>query len=327
MKALRCHSLDGIDALRVDDLPSPSSPGPGKVHLRIRAAGVNFADTLMVAGQYQDKPELPFTAGMEAAAEVVACGEGVAHVKPGDRVFALLGQGAFAEEAVADAMQVAPLPPSMDFVTAAAFPIAYGTSHMALVHRARLQAGESLVVHGASGGVGLTAVEIGKKLGATVIATGGSDEKLEVCREYGADHLINYRREDVRERIKALTDRKGANVVYDPVGGDVFDASLRAIAWEGRLVTIGYASGRIPSIPANLLLVKNCAVMGLYWGRYAQRDPAPLMASLMELFGWYEEGALKPRIGATFPLEQAAEGLRMLVDRKAVGKVVIEIPG
>ena len=227
MKALRCHSLDGIDALRVDDLPSPSSPGPGKVHLRIRAAGVNFADTLMVAGQYQDNPELPFTAGMEAAAEVVACGEGVAHVKPGDRVFALLGQGAFAEEAVADAMQVAPLPPSMDFVTAAAFPIAYGTSHMALVHRARLQAGESLVVHGASGGVGLTAVEIGKKLGATVIATGGSDEKLEVCREYGADHLINYRREDVRERIKALTDRKGANVVYDPVGGDVFDASLR----------------------------------------------------------------------------------------------------
>lgn len=234
---------------------------------------------------------------------------------------AVAGTGAFAEEAVVPASAVVPLPDAMDFVTAASFPIAYGTSHVALRHRANLKAGEVLLVHGAAGGVGLTAVEIGKCIGATVIATAGNPDKLKVAAEHGADHLIDYSKEDIRERVKELTS--GADVVYDPVGGSAFDASLRCINWEGRILVIGFASGTIPQIPANILLVKNVSVLGTFFGAYTSNAPEVVQQSLVELMGWYAEGRLKPHVSFTYPLEQAGEALTALIERRSTGKVVL----
>lgn len=325
MKAVLCQDWGDPESLVYTDVPS-REPGPGEVKIRVRACGVNFADTLIIAGGYQVKPERPFSPGMEVAGEVLAVGEGVSGWQPGARVLTIVDYGGFAEEVIANAMTVLPLPESMDFETAAAFPIAYGTSHLALDHRGGLQPGETLLVFGAAGGVGLTAVEIGKRMGATVIACASTAEKLALAQSYGADHLINYREEDLRERVKAITGGGGADVIYDPVGGDSFDQAMRVINWEGRLLVIGFASGRIPQLPVNLTLVKNCAVVGVFWGAYARRDPATLMQSLMTLIGWHASGGLKPHISATFPLPEAGRALRTLMNRQSTGKLVVTVP-
>ncbi|MBT5415845.1 MAG: NADPH:quinone oxidoreductase family protein [Rhodospirillaceae bacterium] len=322
MRAVLCTAYEDHDALEVGEAPS-RAPGPGEVRIAIHAAGLNFADTLMVEGNYQVKPELPFVPGLEGAGEVIEVGEGVERVKPGDRVAATVEHGAFAEEAVAREIDTYPIPDSMSFEIAAGFPVVYGTSHVGLRRRANLQAGETLLVHGAAGGVGLTAVEIGKALGATVIASAGSAEKLEVARAHGADHLVNHRNEDLREAIKGLTGGRGADVIYDPVGGDVFDASLRCIAWEGRLLVVGFASGRIPKAPTNYLLVKNCAAMGVFWGAYRHRDPKVIADAMAELLAWYEAGKLKPLVSQTYDLAEAGTAMADMRARRSTGKLVV----
>jgi NADPH2:quinone reductase len=322
MKAIVCHEWGGPDSLSYDDLPSPE-PGPGQIKVKMHAVGVNFADTLIISGSYQVRPERPFTPGMEVAGEVTAVGEDVGHLKPGDRVIAMVDYGGYAEEVIAPAMMALPIPEGMAYTDAAAFPVAYGTSHVALNHRGQLKVGETLLVFGAAGGVGLTAVEIGKKLGATVIACASTPEKLALTQDYGADYTINYTEESIRDRVKEITDGKGADVIYDPVGGDAFDQAMRAINWEGRLLVIGFASGRIPELPVNLTLVKNCSVVGVFWGAYGRKDPGVLMSSLQTLAGWYMNGDIKPHVSATYPLARAGEALKALMSRQSKGKVVI----
>lgn len=322
MRAVVCRELKGLEALEIADLPTPE-PGACGVRIRVRAAGVNFADSLMLAGRYQEKPPLPFTPGLELAGEIERVGAGVRGLEPGQRVLAVVGHGAFAEQAVARAEDVVPLPEDLDEVTAAGFAIAYGTAHGALRWRADLHAGETLLVHGAGSGVGLTAVECGKAIGATVIATARGEEKLAVARAHGADHVIDSDSTDLKEQVRALTDGRGVDVVYDPVGGSLFDASLRAIAWEGRLVTIGFASGQVPQIPANVLLVKNASVHGFWWGSYRKHDPERLREGFLELFDWHRRGLIRPLVTQTLPLERTADAIRLLTDRKAIGKVVV----
>jgi NADPH:quinone reductase len=322
MRAVLCREWGGPEKLVVEDLPSPPIKD-GAVRIAVHAAGINFADLLLVSGQYQEKPTFPFTPGMEAAGIVTEVGSGVGAFKAGDRVMALTGTGAYAEEIVVDANRVYPIPAKMGFAAAAGFPVTYGTSHGAFDWRAHLQPGEWLLVHGAAGGVGLTAVEIGKVMGARVIACAGSAEKLEIARQHGADYLIDYSHEDIRERVKAITGGRGADVVYDPVGGDAFDASLRSIAWGGRLIVIGFASGRIPQAPANILLVKNIDVIGFYWGSYQARRPELLRDSYAKLLGWFEQGKLKPHVSAKFDLKNVAQAMEMLRQRKSTGKVVL----
>lgn len=322
MRAVLCRELGGPEKLVVEDVPAPPMRD-GAVRLAIHAAGLNFADILLIAGQYQTKPALPYTPGSEAAGVVTEVGAGVRHVKPGDRVMAILEGGGYAEEAVTDAARVLPIPSGMDFADAAGFPIAYGTSHGALEWRARLKPGEWLLVTGAAGGVGLTAVEIGKAMGARVIAAAGGPEKLKVAQEHGADHLIDYSKEDLRERVKTITGGKGADVIYDPVGGDIFEACMRSIAWEGRVIVIGFAAGKIPQVAVNLVLVKNIDVIGFFWGSYLPRKPELVGQSMKQLLRWFEEGKLKPHVSDRFDLSQAAQALEMLKQRKSTGKVVL----
>jgi NADPH:quinone reductase len=324
MRAVLCKQWGGPEKLIVEDVPSPPIKD-GAVRIAVHAAGINFADLLLISGQYQEKPAFPFTPGMEAAGVITEVGVGVSDFKPGDRVMALTGTGAYAEEIVIDANRIYPIPRQMDFAAAAGFPVTYGTSHGAFDWRAHLQPGEWLLVHGAAGGVGLTAVEIGKVMGTKVIACAGNAEKLEIARQHGADFLIDHSREDIRERVKAITGGRGADVVYDPVGGDAFDASLRSIAWGGRIIIIGFASGRIPQAPANILLVKNIDVIGFYWGSYQARKPELLRESYAKLLGWYEEGKLKPHVSAKFDLKDVANAMNMLRDRKSIGKVVLQM--
>ncbi len=325
MRAVLCKEWGGPEKLVIGDVPAPAIRD-GAVRLKIHAAGVNFADLLLIAGQYQEKPAFPFIPGAEAAGVIAEVGAGVSHVKVGDRVMALTGLGAFAEEVVIDAPRALPIPDSMDFAAAAAFPVAYGTSHGALEWRARLQPGEWLLVLGAAGGVGLTAVEIGKAMGAKVIACAGSAEKLKAAQEHGADHLIDYSKEDIRERVKAITSgRGGVNVVYDPVGGDAFDASLRSVAWGARVIIIGFASGRVPQIPANIVLVKNIDVVGFYWGSYQTNKPELLRSSFAQLLRWFTEGKLRPHISHRFDLDYVAQAIETLRDRKSTGKVVLNV--
>jgi NADPH2:quinone reductase len=319
MRAMRVHDLG--QPLTMDDTPLPE-PGKGEVRLKIEACGVNFADTLTVQGKYQEKPALPFAPGGEVCGVVDAVGDGVTSPKIGQRVAALIGVGGFAEYANARALTCIPTPDGMPSEEAAAFFIAYGTSHVALDYRARLKPGETLLVLGAAGGVGLTAVEIGKLMGATVIACARGADRLEIARQKGADHLIDSATTDIREAVKALG---GADVVYDPVGGEQFMAGLRSLKPEGRILPIGFASGEIPQIPANLLLVKNIEVIGLYWGAYAKLKPEVLTGSLRTLFGWWAEGKIKPHISNVLPLEQAQEALDLLAHRRATGKVVVKM--
>ncbi|MBV9522282.1 MAG: NADPH:quinone oxidoreductase family protein [Alphaproteobacteria bacterium] len=322
MRAVLCKAFGNGEGLVVEDVPPPALR-PGTARIAVHAAGVNFADTLMVAGTYQEKPSFPFTPGLEIAGEVVEIGEGVAGLRPGDRVLATCDSGGYAEEVVLASGNVTPIPASMDFTTAAGFPVAYGTSHGALDWRARLQPGETLLVHGAAGGVGLTAVEIGKAMGASVIATAGGPEKLAIAKAHGADHLIDYARENIRDRVRELTQGRGADVVYDPVGGDAFDASLRCIAWEGRIIVIGFAGGRVPQIPANLLLVKNCDAIGFYWGSYRKKKPEAVGRSFAQLLAWFEAGKLKPHVSERYDIGDVAEVFRALRTRRATGKVVL----
>ncbi|SDE28728.1 NADPH2:quinone reductase [Salipiger thiooxidans] len=321
MRALHLTSHESPPAL--SELPVPQ-PGPGQIGVRIGACGLNFADLLMMQGRYQDTPPLPFTLGMEIAGTVETLGEGVTGLAPGDRVAVYGGRDGLAEYGVFDATRAVRMPESMSLEDAAAFQIAYGTSHLALDHRARLQPGETLLVLGAAGGVGLTAVEIGKLMGARVIACARGAEKLEVARAAGADHLIDARSQDIREAVLALG---GADVVYDAVGGDQFTAAFRSARPEARILTIGFASGEVPQIKANHLLVKNLTVMGLYWGGYLSFRPEALTGSLATLFGWYAEGRIKPHISHVLPLDRAMEGMELLRSRASTGKVVIRIPG
>jgi NADPH2:quinone reductase len=322
MKAVLCKQHGLPETLVVEDIPSPV-PGPKQVLISVKACGVNFPDTLIIQNLYQFKPALPFSPGGELAGVVKAVGDGVKHLQVGQLVLAFTGWGGFAEEVLADARQVIPLPPGLDSTIAAAFMMTYGTSYHALKDRAQLQVGETLLVLGAAGGVGLAAIELGKKMGARVIAAASTAEKLAVCREHGADELINYETEDLKERIKALTDGKGADVIYDPVGGKYAEPALRSIAWKGRYLVVGFAAGDIPKIPLNLALLKGCAIMGVFWGDFAAREPQTNMGNGMQLFQWLMQGELKPHISAQYPLEKAGEALRALMERKVTGKVVL----
>ena len=324
MKAVLCKAFGPAETLVLEEIASPEAK-KNEVLLQVHAAGVNFPDTLIIEGKYQFKPPFPFSPGGEAAGVVTAVGEKVSHLKVGDRVMALTGWGSFAEEVAVPGYNVMPIPPSMDFASAAAFGMTYGTSMHALKQRANLQPGETLLILGASGGVGLAAVEIGKAMGAKVIAAASSAEKLEAAKAAGADELINYSESNLKDEVKRLTGGQGADVIYDPVGGDLFDAAIRSIAWNGRLLVVGFASGRIPELPVNLTLLKGAAVVGVFWGSFAQRQPQDNAANFQQLFAWHAEGKLKPLVSQTFPLEQAAEAINTLGQRKAVGKVVVTV--
>jgi NADPH2:quinone reductase len=322
MKAVLCRQFGPPSVLRVEEVPSPA-PGPGQLVVATRTCGVNFPDTLIIQGKYQFKPDFPFSPGGEVSGVVKEVGEGVTAFKAGDRVIAATTYGGFAEEVVAEAGRTLPIPEGMDFESAAAFVLTYGTSHHALKDRAQLRAGETLLVLGAAGGVGLAAVELGKLMGARVIAAASSPEKLAVCKAHGADELIDYSSEDLRARIKALTDGKGVDVVYDPVGGDFSEPALRSMAWNGRFLVVGFAAGTIPSLPLNLPLLKGCAVVGVFWGGFTRNEPERNKENLAELAKWAAEGKLKPHVSARYPLERAAEALQSLMDRQVQGKVVL----
>ncbi|MFN3230558.1 MAG: NADPH:quinone oxidoreductase family protein [Alphaproteobacteria bacterium] len=322
MKAFLCREHGDLNQLVLEDIDTPE-PGPGEVQIRVRACGINFADSLMVGGTYQATPQLPFVPGTEIAGEITALGEGVSDFDVGDLVMGLPGRGGYGEYLTTNASRVVPVPESLSVEQAASFAITYGTSHVALAYRARLQKGETLVVHGAAGGTGLSAVEVGVAMGATVIATAGGPEKLKIPKAAGATHLIDYRAEDIRTRVKELTGGKGADVIFDPVGGDVFDASLRCIAFEGRILVIGFAGGETQQIKSNHVLVKNVDIIGVNRPAYDQYRPDLVRQSNETLIGWLAEGKIKPLVSKTIPLEDAVNGLRAVINRKTTGKVVI----
>lgn len=324
MKAVLCKAFGPAETLVVEEVSSPVIK-KNEVLLDVHAAGINFPDTLIIEGKYQFKPPFPFSPGGEAAGVISAVGEKVTHLKAGDRVMALTGWGSCAEQVAVPAYNILPMPEGMDFITAAAFSMTYGTAMHALKQRGALQAGETLLVLGASGGVGLAAVEIGKAMGARVIAAASSAEKLEVARQTGADELINYQSEDVRERLKTLTKGQGVDVIIDPVGGDLFETVFRSIAWNGRMLVIGFASGTIPALPVNLALLKGASVIGVFWGSFAQRQAQDNVQNFQQLFAWYAEGKLKPLVSQTFPLADTAQAINTLSSRKAVGKLVIKV--
>ena len=324
MKAMLCKSFGPAEALVLEETASPE-PKKNEILLDVHAAGVNFPDTLIIEGKYQFKPPFPFSPGGEAAGVVAAVGEKVTHLKPGDRVMGLTGWGSFAEQVEVPGYNVMQIPKGMEFKEAAAFSMTYGTSFHALRQRGNLQAGETLLVLGASGGVGLAAVEIGKAMGARVIAAASSAEKLAVAKAAGADELINYTEASLKDELKRLTAGQGVDGSYDPVGGARFEEACRSIAWNGRMLVVGFASGTIPSLPANLPLLKGAALVGVFWGAFATRQPQDNLANFQQLFAWYAEGKLKPLVSQTFPLAQAADAINALGQRKAVGKVVVQV--
>lgn len=322
MRAVRVSEFGGPDAAKLADLESPRA-GPDEVRIRVRAAGVNFADTLMVRGKYQATPPLPFTPGMEVAGDVIEAGANIKWFKPGDRAIAVLDHGGFAEEVLAHRSRIMQMPHGMSYEAAAASPIVYGTSHVALTYRTQLLPEETLLVNGAAGGAGLAAVELGKALGATVIAVASTPEKRKIVADYGADHVVDPSTEVIHERVLQLTGGTGANVIYDPVGGEAFSSALRCAAFEARIIIVGFAGGKIQRIPANILLVKNISAIGYYWGAYATHRLDVLRDSFTALKAMYESGRLKPLVGATFPLEETAAALAHLTGRQAIGKTVI----
>ncbi len=322
MRAVVVEKWQGPAELTVSEVPEPS-PGPGTLSVEVRAAGCNFFDILMIQGKYQVKPPFPFTPGAEIAGVVREVGPGVEGFAPGDRVFASAGLGGFAEVAVVPARGAYALPDGMSFEEGAAFPIIYPTSYAALVFRAALERGETLLVHAAAGGVGIAAVQIGKALGARVLATAGGAEKCEVARREGADEVIDYREEDFVARVKELTDGRGADVIYDSVGGDVFDGSMKCIAWNGRLLVIGFAGGRIPEVRANRILLKNISVVGLHWGAHVSHEPEKIDRTFAGLFDLYREGKVRPVIFKTYALEELPAALEALGGRVTYGKVIV----
>ena len=322
MRALLCRELGGLDKLELGEL-SIREPGAGEILVKVNAAGLNFADLLMIKGQYQEKPDLPFAPGMEIAGRIERVGDGVIGLQPGQRVMATVGHGGFAEAVITKAGDVVALPDEVDDVTAAGFAVAYGTAFGALQWATELHAGETLVVHGSAGGVGLATVECGKALGATVIGTARGKERLEVVKAHGADHVIDTASEDIRSRVKELTEGRGADVFFDPIGGDVFNASLRSVAWGGRLLVIGFAAGDIQQIPANILLVKNISAIGFYWGSYRRHDPDRVRQGFETLLAWYVDGKIKPHVSIERPLEEFREAFEALSERKSTGKIVL----
>lgn len=322
MKAVLCKTLGPASDLVLEEVASPA-PKRNEIVLDVHAAGVNFPDTLIIEGKYQFQPPLPFSPGGEAAGVVAAIGEKAGDFKIGDRVMALTGWGAFAEQVAVPFYNVLPIPTTMDFTTAAAFGMAYGTSMHALAQRGQLKAGETLLVLGASGGVGLAAVEIGKAMGARVIAAASNAEKLAAAKAAGADELIDYRQASLRDEIKRLTGGQGVDVVYDPVGGELFEQAVRGLAWNGRMLVVGFASGTIPQLPVNLTLLKGAAVIGVFWGAFAQRQPEDNAANFRQLFAWHAEGKLKPLVSQTYPLAEAGAAIERLAQRQAVGKLVV----
>ncbi len=322
MRAIVCRELGPPSVLRLEEWPEPDM-GPGQARVKINAAGINFPDILTVEGSYQHKPTLPFIAGFETAGEVIEVARDVQTFAPGDRVLMRTRPGGFAEQAVVEAHTLLPTPSNFDDVTAAAFLVAYVTAHHCLLQRGRLQAGEWVLIHGATGGVGLAAVEIAKLHGARIIATGGDDDKLMVARDYGADHVINYRQGEFRGRVKEITGGAGVDLVYDPVGGDVFDQSLRCMAWHGRLVVIGFTSGRIPQLSVNYALIKGLSIIGCRAGEARRHDPEAGEQELQELLAMANAGKLHPYVSHVLPLERAVEGMQLLLDRKVIGKAVL----
>jgi len=322
MRAWRAHQFGPYrDVLSFDEIDAPTPPSDGVV-VDIAAASLNFPDLLAIAGRYQVKAPLPFVPGIECAGTVAAAGP-KSRFKPGDRVIATAFWGCFAEKIAVPDVAVFPIPDEMPFDEAASLLVTYQTGHLALVHRAHLAAGETLLVHGGAGGVGVAAIQIGKALGATVLATAGTEDKLEVCRAAGADHAINYRDDDFVARVNELTAGRGADVVYDPVGGDVFDQSLRCTAWEGRVLVIGFASGRIPELKVNRVLLKNLSVVGVYWGAYLVREPARAREIHDALVAMYQAGQLRPTVSRALPLAELPEGLAALESRASHGKIVV----
>lgn len=322
MKAILCKAWGLPDTLVVEEVADLTPPAKHVV-IDVHAAGVNFPDVLIIQNKYQFKPELPFTPGSELAGVIRAVGEGVTHLKVGDKVIAFLPQGAFAQQALTPVHSVLPMPPGMSFDIAAAITLTYGTSHHAVVDRAQLKAGETMLVLGASGGVGLAAIEIGKAVGARVIAAASSDEKLQVCAQHGADVLINYTTQDLREAIKVATDGKGADVIYDPVGGAYTEPAFRSIAWRGRYLVVGFANGEIPKLPLNLMLLKGASLVGVFWGEFTKREPQANLVAMRELLTWLAEGKIKPHISARYPLAETAHALNDMAARKVTGKVII----
>ncbi len=323
MRAMLCHAWGAVESLQLGDAPTPV-PADGEVVIGVKAVGINYADAIMVAGKYQTKPPLPFSPGLEAAGIVAACGDRVTRFTPGDRVMAILAHGGLAELAVAPEAETFAIPDGMSFDEAGAFPVAYISSHVALRWQGRLGPGETLLVLGAAGGVGLTAVEIGKAMGARVIAAASTAEKLAVTRERGADDVVNYATEKLTDRVMALTDGKGADVCFDPVGGDLFDSALSSLGWGGRILLIGFVAG-VPQIAANRLLVKHRAALGSSLRYFRWHAPDKLRRSVEELMQWYGEGKLRPLVTHRLPLEQSVEAIRLLTDRKAHGKVVVVV--
>jgi NADPH2:quinone reductase len=329
MRAILCRELAGLDGLHLVDLPDPGAPGPGQVRIRAAAAGLNFADLLVSAGEYQVKHTPPFVPGFELSGTVEAIGAGVTTVKPGDAVMAIAESGAFAEIALVEAKGVYPAPKGLDAAECAGFPIAYGTSYLALVEQAKLLPGEILLVHGAAGGVGLTAVEIGKALGAQIIATAGGAEKCAIAQAHGADRVIDYKVEDFRDRVKALAaelsagEKDGVDVVYDPVGGDVFDASLRCVNWNARILIVGFAGGGVPRIPANILLVKNVAALGFYFGSWRKHRPDLVAKAFAALDAMVGAGKLRPLVSHRLDFADFRAALELVQGRRSTGKVVL----
>lgn len=323
MKAIVCNAWGLPDTLALEELPDVV-PAAGEVAIDVQSAGVNFPDVLIIQNKYQVKPPLPFTPGGELAGIVRAVGAGVSAFKPGDRVIAFVGQGAFAQQIAVPVKAVMPMPAGMDFDTAAAITLTYGTSHHAVVDRAQLKAGETMLVLGAAGGVGLAAIDIGKALGARVIAAASTDEKLAVCKEHGADALINYSTEDLREAIKRTTDGRGPDVIYDPVGGIYAEPAFRSIGWRGRYLVVGFANGEIPKLPLNLTLLKGASLMGVFWGDFARREPAANLAAMRELMQWLASGKIRPHISHRYTLAETPTALNDMAARKVTGKIVIQ---
>ena len=324
MRALVCESYGLPRDLVLREWSSPK-PGPNEVVVSVRAAAVNFPDTLIIQGLYQFKPDLPFVPGSDLSGVVKEVGAKITHLKTGDEVFGFVANGAFAEEVLVSGLDYFLKPPQMSFEIGASFMMAYGTSYHALKDRARIRQGETLLVLGASGGVGLAAIELGKLMGARVIAAASTEGKLQLCKKQGADELINYTSEDLKARLKELIHGKGIDVIYDPVGGTLSEAALRGISWQGRYLVVGFAAGEIPKIPLNLPLLKGCQIVGVFWGSFVMKDPKSNLKNTIELMEMYAKGQLKPRIHATYVLEEATKALEEMMDRKVSGKAIINM--
>ncbi len=324
MKAIICDEWGLPESLKLKEVDSPLIQ-ENEVIIKVYAAGVNFPDVLIIQGKYQYKPSFPFSPGAEVAGEIINIGSKVKSFNLGDKVMAVTMHGAFAEEIAVEESRVILMPDNMDFVTAASMNLTYGTSSYALFQRANLIKGETILIHGSTGGVGITAIEISKQIGATVIATASSDKKLSIAKDYGADFCINYSDNNFKDKVKEITKGRGADVIYDPVGGDIFDQSLRCIAWNGRLLVIGFASGRIANAPTNLTLLKNCSIVGVFWGAWRDRDPSGHQKNMNKIIEWWSINKIKPKISKVFDLQDTGKALYALMNREVIGKAVIKI--